>query len=682
MNAFMSKLLLQLYALLRKRFYPYYAALHDTLAVIRHLWFVFLLLGVGCFAFVVTEQGQDMLQAMREIFYARHEGFGYVIKFTIALLAWSAITWCSSRILLLVLEIRTKARKGIAQWSIRFMPALLGAVPLFGIAFAFSKQDAFRAALFYTLLGALVCFVFFRTEKRFSKNNPGFFSQHKQQLGRLATRIVEYGTLASFVLFLLFVFMPVEWDFAEWLQPGTIILASLAGWTVFGNVLVYLGIRSRMPVFAIIALYVIGCSLLNDNHAIRLAAKKEKPGRPEIIPHFKEWLSRRVQQYPGNKNIPVIVVAAQGGGIRALDWTASVLDECNVQLPGFSNQIYAISGVSGGSVGAAMYAGYLRDGEKDREKLQQLCSSDYLSGITSAMLFPDMLQKFLPFKVPVFDRARYLEDSWSDRYRELFSDKKTLDDNFLSLWKNGDAQYRVPSLLLNCVLAESGQKAIVSNLQLDPSAFPDAIDVIDSVGSDMPLKTAALCSARFPYVTPGGGVCFGENSGGHLIDGGYLENTGTITAINLISHLNAYLKDNTDTLVVSRADKKRVVVVMLYIQNAEFSDKAPQPARFMSEALIPPTGFISAWDREGLALREEMKQLAVQVDPPFHFIPMILNRRPDTNTKLPLSWYLSPGAAAEIKRQATNISREAVNDNLNFNNFKQLRDLFGQPPAP
>lgn len=678
----MSKLMMQLYALLRKRFYPHYAALHDTFAVIRHLWFVFLLLGVGCFAFVVTEQGQDMLQAMREIFYTRHEGVGYVIKFSIALVVWSAITWCSSRILLMVLEIRTKAAKGVAQWSIRNMPAILGAVPLFGIAFAFSKQDAYRATLFYALLGTVACYLFFQIEKRFSKNNPGFFSQHKQQLGRFASRIVEYGTLFTFIFSLLFVFMPVEWDFAEWLQPGTIILVSLTGWTVFGNVLVYLGIRSRMPVFAIIAVYVIGCSLLNDNHAIRLADKKEKPERPEIIPHFKEWLSRRVQLHPGNTNIPVIVVAAQGGGIRALDWTGSVLDECNTQLPGFSNHIYAISGVSGGSVGGTMYAGYLRDNGNDREKLQELYSSDYLSGITSAMLFPDMLQKFLPFKVSTFDRARYLEDSWSDRYKELFADKNTLDENFLGLWKGNDAQYRVPSLMLNCVLAESGQKAIVSNLKLDPSAFPDAIDVIDSIGCDMPLKTAALCSARFPYVTPGGGVNFGDKSGGHLIDGGYLENTGTITAINLVSLLNSYLKDNTDTLVVSRADKKRVVIVMLYIQNAEFSDKAPQQARFMSEALIPPSGFIGAWNREGLALREEMKQLAVQVDPPFHFIPMILNRRPDSKMKLPLSWYLSPGAAAEIRRQALNISREEVSDNLNFNNFKQLRDLFGETPGP
>lgn len=677
----MSKLMMQLYALLRKRFYPYYAALHDTFAVIRHLWFMFLLLGVGCFAFVVTEQGQDMLQAMREIFYARHEGVGYVIKFSIALVAWSAITWCSSRILLMVLEIHTKSRKGIALWSIRYMPAMLGAVPLFGIAFAFSKQDAYRATLFYSLLGVLTCYLFFRIEKRFSKKNPGLFSQHKQQLGRFASRMVEYGTLAMLVLFLLFVFMPVEWDFAEGLQPGTIILASLTGWTVIGNVLVYLGIRSRMPVFTLIAVYAIGCSLLNDNHAIRLADKTVKPERPEIIPHFKEWLSRRVQLHPGNTNIPVIIVAAQGGGIRALDWTGSVLDECNMQLPGFSNHIYAISGVSGGSVGGAMYAGYLHDNENDREKLQELYSSDYLSGITSALLFPDMLQKLLPFKVSMFDRARFLEDSWSDRYKELFADKKTLDDNFLSLWKTGDAQYRVPSLLFNCVLAESGQKAIVSNLKLDPSAFPDAIDVIDSIGCDMPLKTAALCSARFPYVTPGGGVNFGGKTGGHLIDGGYLENTGTITAINMVSLLNSYLKDNADTLVVSRADKKRVVLVMLYIQNADFSDKSPEPARFMSEALIPPTGFLGAWDREGLALREEMKQLAVQVDPPFHFIPMILNRRSDSKTNLPLSWYLSPGAAAEIRRQALNISREEVSDNLNFNNFKQLRDLFGETPV-
>lgn len=677
MNAFMTKLMLRLYALLRKRFYPYYTVLHDIFAVLRHLWFVFVLLGIGCFAFVATEQGQDMLQAMREFFYSTHKGLWYFVKFSIGLLAWSTITWCASRILLLVLDIHTKTDKGITEWSIRHLPPVLGAVPLFGMAFAFFKLDAAAATIIYAVLGIVAYFTFTRLEKRFAKKNRSFFSSHAQHLGRIASLCVEWGFGLTILLFLLFVFLPVEWDFAEWLQPGTIIVAALAGWMVLGNVLVYVSIRTRLPVFVVLGLYSIICSLWNNNHAIRLTESPVKPVRQEIKPHFKEWLKRRVNLHPGEETIPVVIVASQGGGIRALDWTGSVLDELNHTVPGFSNHIYAISGVSGGSVGGAMYASYLHDKLDDREKLKTLCSSDYLSGITSAMLYPDMFQKVIPFKVGMFDRARFIEDSWSDRYKELFNDRNTLDNGFLSLWNSDDSRYRVPSLFLNSVLAESGQKAIVSNLKLDPRHFQDAIDVIDSIGSDIPVKTAALCSARFPYVTPGGKISMGNGYGGHLIDGGYLENTGTVTAMNLVTLLNAYLLDKADTMDVKQTDKARVAVIMLYVQNDAFSMDKPLPATFMNDLLIPPTGFLGAWDREGLALREQMKQMSIQLDRPMHFIPILLNREPVTEVKLPLSWYLSPGAADEIQRQAGNISKEEEPDNLNYKNYVRLRDLFG-----
>ena len=53
---------------------------------------------------------------------------------------------------------------------------------------------------------------------------------------------------------------------------------------------------------------------------------------------------------------PVFIVAAPGGGIRAAYWTAGVLAALQDADRGFARHVLAISGVSGGSVGAGIFA--------------------------------------------------------------------------------------------------------------------------------------------------------------------------------------------------------------------------------------------------------------------------------------------------------------------------------------
>jgi len=53
---------------------------------------------------------------------------------------------------------------------------------------------------------------------------------------------------------------------------------------------------------------------------------------------------------------PVFIVSAEGGGIRAAFWTAGLLCAIQDEEPGFANHVLGISGVSGGSLGAATFA--------------------------------------------------------------------------------------------------------------------------------------------------------------------------------------------------------------------------------------------------------------------------------------------------------------------------------------
>ena len=52
----------------------------------------------------------------------------------------------------------------------------------------------------------------------------------------------------------------------------------------------------------------------------------------------------------------MFIVAAEGGGMRASVMTAMVLDELRARYPNFTDHLFAIVAVSGGSLGAASFA--------------------------------------------------------------------------------------------------------------------------------------------------------------------------------------------------------------------------------------------------------------------------------------------------------------------------------------
>jgi hypothetical protein len=62
--------------------------------------------------------------------------------------------------------------------------------------------------------------------------------------------------------------------------------------------------------------------------------------------------------------VPVHFVSAEGGGIRSAYWTALVLDRLSTIDPHFPRRTFSISGVSGGSVGAAVWHGCRANPEK------------------------------------------------------------------------------------------------------------------------------------------------------------------------------------------------------------------------------------------------------------------------------------------------------------------------------
>jgi hypothetical protein len=354
-----------------------------------------------------------------------------------------------------------------------------------------------------------------------------------------------------------------------------------------------------------------------------------------------------------------VLVAAEGGGIRAAYWTATLLAAIQEREPSFARHVYAISGVSGGSVGALVFDALLAQGpgaggkrcdaggrvETSLERCaSHVLGEDFLSPALAALLFPDLVQRFLPFPVERFDRARALEASWEGAWRTRVGNDR-LAEPFDGLWK-GDLAYRIPSLLLNATWVETGKRMIASNLPVDAGIFNDTADVFSFIDYPVPASTAAHLSARFTYVSPAGSLRKRNGkTAAHVVDGGYFENSGTATALDVIS------------AIWSRGEKLNLDFIVVYVNNdpgeQETSTAEPAhaaPSRWLTELMSPIDALFNTRVARG-TYSQSLTREFVEANAPdkrrryFHF------GLKDEKFAPPLGWFLSAKSRRSIDEQ-------------------------------
>lgn len=277
---------------------------------------------------------------------------------------------------------------------------------------------------------------------------------------------------------------------------------------------------------------------------------------------------------PRTGDFDVYFVSSEGGGIRAAAWTALALHRLEREDPAFAQRSFAISAVSGGAVGAAVYraCGATDADAAARERcILRFARTDLLSPLLSSWMFEDLIGKLVPSsacKTPgcgFMSRGAWFEQAMEAGAPRLRRGLRELrrDDT-----KGGDGRRHVPYLLLNATWVETGERAIATELVVSSADFPGSKDQLGLVGADMPLGAAAHNAARFPYVNAIGGLkappalCNrrgGAASGaaasgspaaepticGHLADGGYFDNGGAQSTADLVRALGACLVRGT-----------------------------------------------------------------------------------------------------------------------------------------
>jgi hypothetical protein len=173
--------------------------------------------------------------------------------------------------------------------------------------------------------------------------------------------------------------------------------------------------KTRVPVLGALLVLVFAFAYLglNDNHRIRYQISSHPLASLEEA--FKAWYAARQDRthytQKGAK-YPVYVVAAAGGGVYAALNTAEQLALMQDFCPAFAQHLFAISSVSGGSLGAAVITALAAKNAKNeswrecsfgppRQRpyegyVRAYFDYDFAAPLIWASLFPDFIQRVLP----------------------------------------------------------------------------------------------------------------------------------------------------------------------------------------------------------------------------------------------------------------------------------------------
>lgn len=268
---------------------------------------------------------------------------------------------------------------------------------------------------------------------------------------------------------------------------------------------------------------------------------------------------------------PLIVITAPGGGIHAAAWTAQVLGGLHARYgASFSSHLKMISAVSGGSIGTLVYlddfsdfreAAARRDdsgrsqkdiqkGQKELEnRLQAVvrkASGSSLEAVTWGAIFPDTTRLFLPFIV-TDDRGMAQERRWRERL-DSYNEKISAWKPTLKELSESAMQSEMPFVCFNATEAETGQRVLFSTIPMPPVdpirknsksrriAEASAKDFLTMMNGrfDLAAVTAARLSATFSYVSPASRPPVDTIPLQHIVDGGYVDNEGILTALDFI----------------------------------------------------------------------------------------------------------------------------------------------------
>jgi hypothetical protein len=616
-----------------------------------------------------------------------------------------------------------------------------------------------------------------------------------------AVRTRHYlGPVVLFAVFaasaIIFVFGPNA--VADWLPRALIIPVVLGGWLPLLTLLSAFGRRWRAPLISgsLLVLAILSAAV-GDNHSVRRVntadsapqVKTAGPAAPlklystmKLNNAVDLWMEENGCKADPSQCPRPIIVAGAGGASRAGFFTASVIgrlmdnaqENVSMDAAAVRNRIFAISGVSGGAVGAVMtVAAMARAGDETRQPctngkptlwygdtigkwqdcLEALTAGDFLTPVVLGLIFNDRIDFGL-----WQDRAAVLEQSWENRFADLtraaayptWKDKCPGDLRCPFMMLRPEPGRWLPLLVLNGTSATTGRRIVTSILEtqygaqdcptraptqskkdlekqaelirgrvpqdrpafelagasgeqdecllfLESTRFHELLASkrkaglwervmsrlggfdTDKVMDDVTLSTAAHNSARFPLISPPGAVRNRQNQViDRIVDGGYVDNYGALTALELAQAIHAI--------------EPRLAPFVLTVSNDPDEDPDLYPldapdGTFLSDIVIPVETVMNARTGHGRLAKGQVEAVLDHLADPacgaqtahVRVWPQFAKKDGDIKESRPvsMSWWLSKPIQIHLHQQ----TEGTRNQNQNHAEVEKTWTALDKPPG-
>ncbi len=443
----------------------------------------------------------------------------------------------------------------------------------------------------------------------------------------------------------------------------------------------------RPPVLILLALWTfVAAPLLFDLHTVRIAQTGLRPSeRVSLDEFFKSWADACA---PTGTARPVIV-AISGGATMAGLWGARVLSEIEDAGGAGRPSVFAVSSVSGGSLGAAAYMGVMANqaaapctvsarpqratsigleaiGPQSAlwgDALGPLLNGWLLGDIPRAIFaLPASLMRWISNRDPRGgDSAAALEHAFEYLRAREAGASQPFSAPLTTLFYGNDKKPRpgMPVWISNGTDTTTGSRVLTAAFGIQTWPFGPTFDALGLLGADVPVSTAINNSARFPYLEPFGVMLpnapSDKSSPHELIDGGYFENEGLQTALELAAWIRTagprLIGRPVDPIIVQATANGDRGVLPSTIVRCGVDGPGPIAAATRStwQVLGPLVGLYSVRGGHSASLlREASRAYCGTTQRFFHFYLPAVGK--NGGTEVPLNWVLSRRIVEQIWR--------------------------------
>ncbi|BCN08141.1 hypothetical protein RPSD_00260 [Ralstonia solanacearum] len=562
------------------------------------------------------------------------------------------------------------------------------------------------------LAGIVAAALVARLPKRTASNGSTTKANYWQRVWLCVADAWPILILAALVLFV-FAAFPVA--AGEGLESLLVLYAGTLAWLVIASFLwtCFLLLPHRLAVAGLLlfgATVAVALNMMYGSsdavHAVKptvsptgdkATVNREDAPLNSIARDFSVWWSTE-RKTDGRR--PVVIVLAEGGGIRAAQWANNMLYQFGTGNGEILRNTYAVVGVSGGAMGATSYLTSLAalDEYHLNHKIQNYVwgeptavahntahtalSRDLMAPWLARFLSLGGIQAVFPYDFAL-SPSELLREVWGSYLtcgREpvpayLLREFKEVCDRLPSIVnapirsfpkKVGDRP--LPRLIYTATHIESGARVIASSVDFSERDFPRAIDANRLLGGGMSLLDAAYSSARFPGISrPGALIDENGQARAHVVDGGYLDGSGALTASDI-------------AVAITKATAGKAIPIVLDLNSNPDDDSstagqrnalAPNPTRPVTEMFGLFKGVKQANGVRDVAAVESLRHQVCALGG-----GLLTVQVPKAAGPLALGWTLSQQAATRLTQAELAVVKSIAPDAESQHRPLSLEDVY------